>query len=80
MVVLVKCGLSFALRIIQSQLYLNFGLKEERVHGLVKSPKKFIEQRIKPNELDFNYLKSKVIKNNISMKLNNYLIEIVYFK
>lgn len=45
-----------------------------------KSPKKFIERRIKPNELDFIYLKSKIIKNNISMKLNNYLIEIVYIK
>jgi len=26
-----------------------------------KSPKKFIERRIKPNEVDFLYLKSKII-------------------
>lgn len=33
-----------------------------------KSPRKCIERRIKPNEVDFQYLKAKIIKNNISMK------------
>lgn len=42
-----------------------------------KSPRKFIERRIKPNEVEFIHLKSKIIKNNMSMLLNTHIY--IYF-
>lgn len=42
-----------------------------------KTPKKFIERRIHPNEIDFLYLKSEIIKNNISMLFYTKFIDII---